>query len=892
MPLLIDPEDIDKVKRSADLAAIVRAHGVELKKSGKQLVGKCPFHSPDKTPSFFVDPAGRKWKCFGACVAGGDDVSGGDVISFLMKIDKLTFPEAFAKAGGTIETKELPPPRTKKTNGNGHETSDLAILARVVDFYHRSLLSTRTALEYAASRGIANADLLKAYRIGYADGSLVAKATGSLRAALRRLGVIGENDHELLRGCLIFPLLDENGAVVSLYGRAIDRDQHLYLPGTRRGLFNSETVRGAEEVIIAESIIDAMSAIEAGVMNVLPMYGAGAFTPDHDSLLQTIKPKRIALALDNDETGRSATAKLAQQMAPDFDVRVIELPRKDLNEVLVHDGPHALKELLVRIDSPTSPEMPAAAEEKTSSVAIDGGEMTFTAADRTYLVRGVESKRGASLRVGLKLSVGEKRVIDNVDLYSARSRNGFLSRVAEAELGNRIEVERDLLILLDAIELHQKQRDEPPPPPKLEMSQEERDDAMRLLLHRDFLDIAAQDMELLGYVGEDVIKKLGYVVALSRMLDAPLSMVIMSQSGSGKSALADVLEKLTPPEAMYVFSRLSAQSLYWMERDALQHKFIVIEERAGSADADYSIRALQSKKKLILAVPIKDPGTGRIQTKIFEVLGPAAFLETTTERYIHPENATRCFEMWCDESIEQTQRIHQAQRRRKTLDGRRLTKLREAAIRRHQNAQRLLRKIDVVIPFADLIDFPCAWLRTRRDNERFLNLIEAITFQYQFQREKKIDDDGGEYIEATIDDYARAYALAKDVLGQTLADVKKPAAELYEAVRGLAARGKGDGSLTRREIREATGLPDHRVNALLSELVQLEYLEIVSGANGKTFRYRLSHGPAPAHGAIPGLTTPEELRAMIEAKSPNLLNGSKRFSKGSQPVETKERKRG
>jgi hypothetical protein len=74
--------------------------------------------------------------------------------------------------------------------------------------------------------------------------------------------------------------------------------------------------------------------------------------------------------------------------------------------------------------------------------------------------------------------------------------------------------------------------------------------------------------------------------------------------------------------------------------------------------------------------------------------------------------------------------------------------------------------------------------------------------------------------------------------------------------------------------------------------VQLEYLEIVSGANGKTFRYRLSHGPAPSHDAIPGLTTPEELRARIEAKTGDLLNGSKRFSKGSQPIATKERKRG
>lgn len=71
-------------------------------------------------------------------------------------------------------------------------------------------------------------------------------------------------------------------------------------------------------------------------------------------------------------------------------------------------------------------------------------------------------------------------------------------------------------------------------------------------------------------------------------------------------------------------------------------------------------------------------------------VGPAAFLETTTETRIHPENATRCFEVWCDESEEQTRRIHEAQRRSKTIEGRAAAREREAIIRRHQNAQRLL----------------------------------------------------------------------------------------------------------------------------------------------------------------------------------------------------------
>ena len=282
------------------------------------------------------------------------------------------------------------------------------------------------------------------------------------------------------------------------------------------------------------------------------------------------------------------------------------------------------------------------------------------------------------------------KVIDTVDLYSARSRNAFLARAEALKAGERGAIERDLFLLLDAIEKQQKEPQETPAAP-LEISPRDRAEALAFLRQGDLLDRIAADMGALGYVGEETNKQIGYLVAVSRKLDTPLSMVIMSQSGSGKSALADVLETLTPPEEVILFSRLTPQALYYMERDALSRKFILIEERAGSMDADYSIRTLQSKKKLILAVPIKDPSTGRIKTQVFEILGPAAFLETTTESRIHHENSTRCFETYCDESAEQTRRIHQAQKRSETAEGRRLLAEREAVERRHHNAQRRLR---------------------------------------------------------------------------------------------------------------------------------------------------------------------------------------------------------
>ena len=893
-PVKITAEAIAAVKRRHDLAAVVRASGVALARSGRQLVGLCPFHA-EKTPSFFVDPKKQVWNCLGECGAGGGGrgESGGDLFRFVMKRDRVDFLGAWKALGGEVDLTPLPAPRKRPAAPRPVapvSPASPAILERVADLYHRRFLETGQGPAYLASRGIADVEFYRAFRIGYADGALLEKVptTGKLRDDLLEAGVILSDGRELLAGCAVFPLLDAQGAVVNLYGRATDRDQHLYLPGPRRGLWNVPILAGQEEIVLTESVIDALSFIAAGVVNVLPLYGVHGWTGEHESLLARLRPKRIVLAFDGDAAGAAAAASLSGKLAAaGFEVRVIELAGKDVNDVLVREGAQVLKNAVawpssLASGSPSQVREGAASKEEKppeSGVTIEGGELRYASADRVYTVRcGSENFRGgSSLRVALKLTRGDVKAIDTVDLYSARSRNAFLARAEALKAGERGAIERDLFYLVEAIERRQTEASEPKPTP-LEIAPRDRAEALAFLKRSDLLDAIAADMGTLGYVGEETNKQIGYLVAVSRKLETPLSMVIMSQSGSGKSALADALETLTPPEDVILFSRLTSQALYYMDRDALVRKFILIEERAGSMDADYSIRTLQSKKKLVLAVPIKDPASGRIKTQVFEILGPAAFLETTTESRIHHENSTRCFETYCDESFEQTRRIHEAQKRSKTAEGRRVSSQREAIERRHHNAQRLLEPVGVVIPFAPLVAFPHAWLRTRRDHLRFLNLIEAIAFLHQHQRARTTADTGTPCVEATVGDYERAYRLAGEVLGQALSDLKRPAAELLASVQKLLA-GKKDGTATRREIRETTGLPDHRVIALLAELVALEYLEVVTGSQGKTFRYKLAAEASASPKVLAGLTTPAELRKKLAALAASSSSPQDDFAK-------------
>jgi hypothetical protein len=385
-------------------------------------------------------------------------------------------------------------------------------------------------------------------------------------------------------------------------------------------------------------------------------------------------------------------------------------------------------------------------------------------------------------------------------------------------------------------------------------------------------------MEALGYVGEEEAKLLVYLIATSRKLPRPLSGIIGSGSGAGKSFLAELAEQLTPPEEVELFSKLSSQALYYLPKDYLCRKLLILEERAGGEGADYAIRTLQTKDKLTQAVVLKDPTTGRMATRHYEVTGPIAYLETTTQSYLNPENTSRCFEIPLDESADQTRRIHESQRRARSVVGLKRAVSKTAVRRTHHNAQRLLEQVRVVIPYAEALTFPDRYLRTRRDHERFLCLIEAVAFLHQFQRERGtavVDGREVPFIKATVEDYAIAYKLALRVLWVSLDELSRWGRELVDSCREQYEEARAHNpelaptavNWTRRQLREFLGWPDKRLRACLDELVSLEYLRILGGGKGKTFIYCLnpdfSHNPRAL-----GLLTPEALALRDRRESP------------------------
>ena len=856
--------DFDAIKRTTDIVAVVASYGVELKRSGADHVGLCPFHE-DHRPSLHVTQGKGLFHC-PACGAAGN------VIQFVAKKEGIPDREAALKILGGLP--------------NVARGSALPVVAAAVpplppadlftaaiEHYHADLFSRDTrGLDYLKKRGLDDVETLQHFKVGFVAGSLKARLTAAQRGTLAALFNEKGNERFYLR--VVVPIFDAAGMPVGLYGRSIQPDNtapHLYLPGEHRAVWNgAAAVAHADELIVTEAILDGLAIFAAKKRNVIAAYGAGGWRTCHDELMKKHSVRKLVLAFDGDKRGTEAAEALAAQLVPrGIRCHRIQWPEgvKDACDYLLsHDRPAflALAAAALRI-GPNLPETLEAAAPRLTLVEHGEAGAQFQNGTLNYRVRAIS---GNGLRVVVTARNEKGSHVDNIDLYGARSRRTFATSAADRLEIETEKIEEDLLALVSQWEALQSGETLAAEVPPVEaMSEADRAEALALLHAPDLLARVAADLELIGYVGESRNKQLAYLIGTSRRLPKPLSAIFRAQSGSGKSFLMECVAELMPPEDVHYFSRLTPQALYYIEPDALAHRLLIVDERDGSEESEYPIRTLQTRRQLKLAVPVKDPNSGKIKTLVLTINGPIAYMESTADQRINPENANRCFELYLDESEEQTKAIFTAQRRARTLEGWGDERRKAAVVRAHHNAQRLLQSFKVIIPFVELIEFPAAWLRGRRDNDRFLSLIEGIAFLHQCQRQRSAapDDAAIEYIEATADDYAAAYDLAHVVFAQAGSDVPKPTADFLAQVEAWAQRTADETgqkleelTFTRRQVREAVRLPDHLIKRHMREIEDLEYIEVRRAQQGGSFRYRLlPQKKAPP--VLDGLTTPDAL---------------------------------
>ncbi|WP_082560702.1 CHC2 zinc finger domain-containing protein [Caulobacter sp. Root487D2Y] len=940
----IPDSEIERLKVESDLVGIVAASGVKLEKRGADHVGRCPFHD-DKTPSLVISPDKNLWRCFGACDVGGDP------IAWVMRREAVSFRHAVELLKGDYAPSGEAPAKTRSTVAKlaplATPAEDAALLGEVAGFYHAALKTTPEALAYLERRGLTHPDLIDTFGLGYADRTLGyrlpqanRKAGAEVRGRLQALGVLRESGHEHLRGSLVVPThavdaATGGGTVANLYGRKIRGDlragtaEHLYLPGPHRGVFNRAGIMGADEVILAEALIDALTFWCAGHRHVTSAYGAGGFTDEILAALVEAGVKRVLIAFDRDAAGDKGAVAVAERLAAaGIGAYRVNFPKgMDANAYALAVTPAgASLGALLRsaewmaggtarhvvidedgvilgepVEAAPGPDLLLAAKMEVADQPSHAGpippgpspaiealvgerDVTIALGDRAWRVRGLERNVSLeALKINLLVRRGQAFHVDSLDLLSARSRGSFAAEAA-AEIDMAPEaVKRDLGQILLKLEAMQEERAlatkaETSGPAAPVLTPERETAALALLRSPNLLDQIAADVAASGVVGEACNALVAYLAVISRKLEKPLAVLIQSTSAAGKSALMDAVRALAPPEETVAYSAMTGQSLFYLGQGDLKHKALAIAEEEGARHASYALKLLQSQGTLTIASTGKDPASGKLVTQTYTVEGPVALMMTTTAIDLDEELKNRCLVLTIDESREQTRAIQDRQRFEETLEGLAAGEDRAAIVALHQDAQRLLRPLKVVNPYAEQLTFLDDKTRTRRDHRKYLGLIRAIALLHQHQRPiRQLVRPGREvvdYVEATLNDIAAANHLAHAVLGVTLDELPPQTRRLLGLVRQMVeARAQAAGikpqevRFTRREVREATGWGDTQAKVHLGRLEELEYLLLRRDAGRFVYELAWAREGEAGEPFVMGLIDIEALKAPSQARN-------------------------
>ena len=372
---------------------------------------------------------------------------------------------------------------------------------------------------------------------------------------------------------------------------------------------------------------------------------------------------------------------------------------------------------------------------------------------------------------------------------------------------------------------------------------------MTFLTAPDLVKRITEAFETCSLVGEEANRLAAYLACTSRKLEKPLAVIIQSTSAAGKSTLMEAVLAMFPEEERVKYSAMTGQSLYYLCETDLRHRILAIVEEEGAERASYALKLLQSEGELTIASTGKNPQSGRMETQEYHVEGPVMLFLTTTAVEIDEELQNRCLTLAVDESREQTEKIHALQRKARTLEGLVAREEKKDLLQVLRNAQRLLRPLTVVNPYADELTFTAERTRSRRDHEKYLTLIDAIALLHQHQRESESREVRGRqvpFIRATLDDIALANRLAPELLGRSLDELPPQTRRLLEAVKKIVRERcesevmeQKHALFSRREVRSRLGWSVTQVRVHLNRLRELEYIASRYGRPGSAFQYEL-----------------------------------------------------
>jgi DNA primase len=354
--MAIVDDDIERIRSTVSIVDVIGQH-VQLKRTGRNWVGLCPFHA-ERTPSFNVNEQTGRYKCFGCD-------KGGDVFTFVQELEHVDFVgavEYLANRAGI----QLTYTSTGQSKQRARRKKLVEAMNQAVEWYHARLLESpdaRQARDYLRSRGLAG-DVARQFKLGWApdDWDALARESGIAADLLRDNGLAFTNKRnrmqDAFRARVLFPIFSESGEALAIGGRILpgspDPAKYKNSPETpiytkSKTLYGLNWAKGdivnANQVIVCEGYTDVIGFHRAGLPRAVATCGT-AFTEDHVRLLKRYA-SRVVLAFDADNAGQGAAERFYEwEEKYQVEVSVAAFPPgKDPGE-LAQTDPAALKAAL------------------------------------------------------------------------------------------------------------------------------------------------------------------------------------------------------------------------------------------------------------------------------------------------------------------------------------------------------------------------------------------------------------------------------------------------------------------------------------------------------------------------------------------------------------------
>ncbi len=371
----------------------------------------------------------------------------------------------------------------------------------------------------------------------------------------------------------------------------------------------------------------------------------------------------------------------------------------------------------------------------------------------------------ATLQINLMGGTPLQSVRHTFDLYHSEHLHKFMRTAADQLQVGLQQIQHDMAYLIEKLEnnrlartaSNQKQENT-----KRELSEKQRKAAIDYLSAPELLKRTCEDIGRSGVIGEKTNRLVMYICFTSRLRAMPLHIISFGASGTGKTYLQEKVAQLIPEQDILEITMISDNALYYVEKDALKHKLILIEDLEGAENVLLTLRELMSKLRISKQVTIKDVN-GQMKAGYLKVEGPVCVASTTTKEKIYEDNANRSLLIYRDGSEQQQEAIMDYQRH---LSAGLINEQQQNNIKAlFKDMQTVLRPLSVRNPYAPKLKIPPEVFKPLRSNAHYLQFIECITFYHQYQRDIKTCPMTKEkYIETTLEDIGYANILLKDVL--------------------------------------------------------------------------------------------------------------------------------